>query len=149
MNSAVSRQLPPPGRRAQDTTNELLVQLIAHQLRFERIVMTQLEDIQARVATLTAALSASDIKVDVLIAQNDALIGLTDSIATQLAALGESGQIPPAALSDLLTSIDTATTAALEIGTKADAETAKVQGTIAADSPVPAAPAPESPAAPV
>ena len=46
--------------------------------------MTQLEQLQAAVADLTQAQADSTAKVDVLLLQNDALIGLTDSISAQL-----------------------------------------------------------------
>jgi len=115
---------------------------------FERHVMSKIDELQAAVADANQALADTATKVDTLIAQNDALIGLTDSISRQLVALGEAGQIPADALSSLITSIDSAKTAALAIGAKADAETAKVQAAIAADTP-PApspAPAPDAPA---
>lgn len=143
MNGAVPRsQQPPSGRRGQDLTNDLLLELTHFQLRFERQVMDQLAQIQADLADTNAALVATSSKVDTLLAQNDALIALTDSVAQQLAAAGAAGQIPPATLSDILGAIDTAKTAALAIGTKVDGETAKVQSAIANDTPAPPAPSP-------
>lgn len=156
MNSVVPRsQQPPPGRRGQDLTNDLLLELTHLLLRFERQVMSDLDTIKADLADTNAALAATSTKVDTLLAQNDALIALTDSIAASLAAAGAAGQIPPATLSDILGQIDAAKTAALAIGAKVDGETAKVQTAIANDSPVPPsppapslAPAPADPPAP-
>lgn len=147
MNTAVPRdQQPPAARRADVITNELLIELIASQLRFERRVMSQLDELGAHVADLTAAQADATAKVDVLLQKNDLLIGLAQSLEAQLVALGESGQIPPAALSDLISAIDSAKTAYDAIGTKAVAESAKVDAEITADTPVPPAPPAPSPA---
>lgn len=141
-------QQPPAGRRGVDLTNELLLELLAFQLRFERRVMSQLDELKASVADLTAAQADATAKVDVLLQKNDLLINLTDSLEDQLKALVEGGQIPPAAFSDLVAAIDSAKTAYAAIGTKVSDESAKVDATIAADTPVPSAPPAPAPVEP-
>lgn len=151
MNSAVPRQLPPPGRRSLDLTNELLVQLIAHQLRFESTLMDQLAQLQASAASLTVAQADATAKVDVLLQKNDLLLDLAHDLERQLVALAEAGQLPSDALSDIITKIDAAKTAYNEIGTKVAAESDKVDAELAADAPVPSPtpePAPEPSPAP-
>ena len=105
--------------------------------------MNQLEQLQAHVADLTASQADATAKVDVLLQKNDLLINLAQSLEQQLVALGESGQLPPNALSELITSIDSAKTAYDAIGAKADAEGAKIDTEIAADTPPAPSPAPE------
>lgn len=122
-------------------------QLAEFLLHLERAIMSDLDTIKAHQADLSAALAASSTKVDMLIAQNDALVTLADSIAASLAAAGNAGQIPPDTLSAMLAQIDSDKAAALTIGVKADASTAKDQATIAADTP-PAPPAPAPSPAP-
>lgn len=120
-------------------------QLAGFLLLFERAIMSDLDTIRAHQAELSAELLTTAGKVDTLIAQNDALVALTDSIAAALVTAGNAGQIPPDTLSAMLAQIDSDKAAALAIGVKADAETAKDQATIAADSPPPApAPAPDT-----
>lgn len=135
------------GRRADVLTNELLLELISSQLRFERRVMNQLEQLQASVADLTAAQANATAKVDMLLQKNDLLLDLADSLEKQVVALGEAGQLPTAALSDLIASIDGAKTAYNAIGDKATAEGVKIDAEIAADMPPPA-PAPADPVEP-
>jgi hypothetical protein len=120
-------------------------QLAGFLLLFERAIMSDIDTIQAQVAELSAAVTAANGKVDTLIAQNEALVALTDSIAAALTAAGNAGQIPPDTLSMLLNRISDAKSIALAIGDKADAETARDQATISQDSralPPPPAPAP-------
>ena len=146
MSAAEAReqQPPPAGRRGVDRTNELLLELIHLQLRFERQIMSDIDTIKAHQADLSQALADTSAKVDTLLAQNDALLTLTDSIAASLAAAGSAGQIPPDVLSALLTQIDTDKTTALAIGTKVDAEGAKVAAALTADAPAtPTPPAPD------
>jgi hypothetical protein len=149
MNAAVPREQQATAsaeRRERSITNELLVELIQSQLRFERRVMTQLEQLQAHVADLTAAQADATAKVDVLLQKNDLLISLAQNLEKQLVALGESGQITPTALSDLITSIDGAKTAYDTIGTKVAAESGKVDAELAADAPADIPPADTPPA---
>lgn len=120
-------------------SNRMLAEFL---LLFERAIMSDIDTIKAHQADLSAALAATSAKVDTLIAQNDALVTLTDSIAAALVAAGNAGQIPPDTLSALLAQIDSDKASALAIGVKADAETAKDQAAIAADAPAPPAPAP-------
>lgn len=121
-------------------------QLAGFLLLFERAIMSDLDTLKAKQAELSAALADTSTKVDTLIAQNDALITLADSIAAALIAAGNAGQIPPDTLSAMLAQIDSDKAAALAIGVKADAETAKDQAAISADSPVPPTPPAPSPA---
>lgn len=147
MNGTVPHaQQPPAGRRGSDLTNELLLELTNLQLRFERQVMDQLSQLQAAVADLTAAQADATAKVDVLLQKNDLLIDLADNLEVQLKALVEGGQLPPAAFSDLIASIDSAKTAYAAIGSKVDGEAAKIDTALAADAPVPPAPPAPSPA---
>lgn len=133
------------GRRRTDERDHALT-ILKLLYRFERRTMTELDTLKAAVADLTAAQADTGTKVNVLLAQNDTLVELTDTLSDQLVALGEAGQIPPGALSDLTTIIDNAKTAYVMLGNQVAAESTKVAAAIAADTPP--APAPVDPPAP-
>jgi hypothetical protein len=139
-------QKPPAGRRGVDLTNELLLELLASQLRFERRVMSQLDELKSKIAALQGEISTANQAAGTANAKTDALIALTGDIKDQLAALAAGGGLSPSDLSDVLTSIDQAVTDVHAIGTSLGAESDKVDAAIIADTPVASpAPAPADP----
>lgn len=96
--------------------------------------MATLQELKDAVAALTAEAQAANASNGVLLTKVDALIALTDTIKDQLVQLSEGGLLPPDALSQLTTAINDSITQIHAIGTASDAESGKVDTTLARDA---------------
>lgn len=98
---------------------------------FERKSMTAIDDVATKVATLTATVAASNAKVDTL-------IGVCNTNFAALQSFINQGGLSPDQIAQLQ-GISDSIQGAIDSAT---AEDAKVDATVAADSPPPPAPAP-------